>query len=52
MNAALTGLPAALDTGALTERLAAARGPDVVMLGLGFSPRDVAVAVLRALARA
>ncbi|HEX6472959.1 MAG TPA: biotin/lipoate A/B protein ligase family protein [Streptosporangiaceae bacterium] len=50
MDAALTGLPAALDTGQLTERLTAAVGPDVVMLG--FAPRDVAVAVRRALARA
>jgi lipoate-protein ligase A len=50
MDAALTGLPAALDTERLTERLTAATGPDVVMLG--FSPRDVAVAVRRALARA
>ncbi|HEU5156593.1 MAG TPA: biotin/lipoate A/B protein ligase family protein [Streptosporangiaceae bacterium] len=50
MNAALTGLPAALDTARLTERLTAALGPDVVMLG--FSAHAVAVAVRRALARA
>jgi lipoate-protein ligase A len=50
MNAALTGLPAVADTARLTERLEAALGPDVVMLG--FSAHAVAVALRRALARA
>jgi lipoate-protein ligase A len=50
MNAALTGLPAIMDTVRITERLEAALGPGVTMLG--FSAHAVAVAVRRALAHA
>jgi len=49
LTQALQGIPVGIGFDALTDRLEAARG-DAVMLG--FAPRDISLAVLRALGRA